>query len=103
MCPSHTHIVWAAAFGSTASVALFHIAGITPEAPDVETALAHKDPLETLELTEDGLAEAGRALDSCGPLEQSDTIELVAVGNPHLSLTVSKLATVAVGLYVRAA
>jgi predicted aconitase len=85
--------VFAAAFGSTASVALFHIAGITPEAPDVETALAHKPPLETLELTADGLADAWRSLDSCGQLEQSNQIELVAVGNPHLSLTVRWLAS----------
>lgn len=69
-------------------MALFHIAGITPEAPDVQTALAHQTPLETLELTADGLAEAWRALDSCGEIDQANQIELVAVGNPHLSLTV---------------
>ena len=80
--------VFAAAFGSTASVALFHIAGITPEAPTVETALAQKPPLQELELTAEGLAEAWRALDSSGQPEKSDQVELVAVGNPHLSLTV---------------
>ena len=80
--------VFAAAFGSTASVALFHIAGITPEAPDVETPLAHQSPVETLELTAGGLADAWRSLDSCGQLEQSNQVQLVAVGNPHLSLTV---------------
>lgn len=80
--------VFAAAFGSTASVALFHIAGITPEAPNVETALAQNIPLERLKLTTEGLAEAWRALDSSGQPGKSDQIELVAVGNPHLSLTV---------------
>ena len=112
-----------AAFGSTASVAMFHIAGITPEAPDVQTAvsteascvaggvwifrltnclvrkLAHREPEVTVELEAVDLAGAWRALDSCGRPDETDRIELVAVGNPHLSL--SECATLA-GLCDRA-
>ena len=93
LCVRAPTVPIAAAFGSTAAVALFHIAGITPEAPDVATALAHKEPEHTLELTAEDLAAAWRALDSCGEPEQPDRIELVAVGNPHLSLSVRALPT----------
>lgn len=84
---------FSAAFGSTASVAMFHIAGVTPEAADVATALAHKEPEVTVELTAADLAGAWRALDSSGRADEADRIELVAVGNPHLSL--SECATLA--------
>lgn len=81
---------FSAAFGTTASVAIFHMAGITPEAPDVPTALGHLLPEESIELTQLEFAAAWRALDSGwqpGLMMGEDKIQLVAVGNPHLSLT----------------
>ena len=67
------------------------MAGITPEAPDAATALARREPAETIKLGADDLAVAWRALDSgrdaAAAAEASDPVELVAVGNPHLSLT----------------
>lgn len=83
---------FSAAFGSTASVPMFHMAGITPEAPDAAAALAHMPPEETIELTTADLAAAWRALDSGwqpgrGAEEEDAGIQLVAVGNPHLSLS----------------
>ena len=78
---------------------MFHIAGVTPEAPDAATALAHRAPAETVRLTHADLAQAWELLDSgaaavggsSGEQQQQheragDRIELVAVGNPHLSL-----------------
>ena len=81
---------FSAAFGSTASVALFHMAGVTPEAPDAATALAQREPAARAELTAADLAAAWRALDSGHSADRAEPepepIELVAVGNPHLSL-----------------
>ena len=83
---------FSAAFGSTASVAMFHLAGHTPEAlPDAAAALGGREPAVTIELAPADLAAAWRALDS-GRLPDADAaaadpIQLVALGNPHLSLT----------------
>ena len=82
---------FSAAFGTSAAVALYHIAGVTPEAPDAATALDNKPAEETIELTQSDFRMAWRLLDSAGGGDGSDAtvddIELVAVGNPHLSLS----------------
>ena len=104
---------FSAAFGSTAAVAMFHMVGHTPEAPTASAALnlgredgdiVLKDSQTTtyIKLTMDDLDEAWRALDwGCkrgagidsgtdGSRDSGDAdphaVELVAVGNPHLSL-----------------
>ena len=82
---------FSAAFGTSAAVALYHIAGVTPEAPDATTALDNKPAEETMELTQSDFRMAWRLLDSAGGSDAgkkaTNDIELVAVGNPHLSLT----------------
>jgi predicted aconitase len=83
---------FSAAFGSTASVAMFHMAGHTPEAmPDKEAALGGRKPAVTIELTPADLAAAWRALDSgratTASADAADPVQLVALGNPHLSLS----------------
>lgn len=76
---------FSAAFGTSGAAALYHIAGVTPEAPDAETALGGEAPVETVDLSAADLAVAWRSLDSGWSSNGDDAIELVAVGNPHLS------------------
>ncbi len=66
---------------STGAVALIHIAGITPEAPDVETALGGRPADETIRVTPDAVREArdGLSLAGAGPVDS------VALGSPHFS------------------
>lgn len=72
-----------AAAASTGAVGLFHIAGITPEAPDAPAALGGLPPEQTIVVSEDMVAETrGRLSTALG----ADRIDAVAVGSPHLSL-----------------
>ncbi|EHK59009.1 aconitase X [Allomesorhizobium alhagi] len=72
-----------AAAASTGAVGLFHIAGVTPEAPDVETALGSTLPEATIRVTPDMVADAQARLSTA---EAPATIDAVAIGSPHLSL-----------------
>jgi hypothetical protein len=72
-----------AASASAGGVGLFHVAGVTPEAPDVATALGHIPPQEHIVLT----AEAVRAaLSGLSTSAQTERVDAVAIGSPHLSL-----------------
>ncbi|HEV7261077.1 MAG TPA: aconitase X catalytic domain-containing protein [Bosea sp. (in: a-proteobacteria)] len=72
-----------AASASAGGVGLFHVAGVTPEAPDAATALGHLPPRETLTLTPDLVQQALAGLSTAGSTERVDA---VAIGSPHLSL-----------------
>lgn len=77
------------ALGATAAssggVALFHVAGVTPEAPTLEAALHGVDPREvpTVVLDPDTVRAARDAL-TTSPDERLDAVSL---GTPHFSLT----------------
>ena len=75
------------AFGATAAssgaVALFHVAGATPEAPDVPAACGHHPPREHIRVTSDMVRDAQRRLSTA---ERADRVDAVAIGSPHLSL-----------------
>ena len=73
-----------AAAASSGAVGLFHIAGITPEAPDLAAALGKEKPAETIHVTPRMAADAQLRLSTAGP---SETIDAVAIGSPHLSLS----------------
>jgi predicted aconitase len=77
---------WLKALGAAASssgaVGLFHVAGVTPEAPDVSTALGGQVPLRTVSLT----PEIVRATRDRLSTTQGGRIDAVAVGSPHFSL-----------------
>lgn len=70
-----------AAAASAGGVGLFHMAGVTPEAPDVATA-AGGAALPPLRLTGPMLREAYDRLSTAG----SAAVDAVAIGSPHLSL-----------------
>jgi len=72
-----------AAAASTGAVGLFHISGITPEAPDAVTALGGQPPERTIAVTEAMVADTRRRLSTA---LGADRIDAVAVGSPHLSL-----------------
>ena len=68
---------------SAGSVGLFHIAGVTPEAPDVATALNHVPPASHIIVTREMAADAQRRLSTA---EAADHVDAVAIGSPHLSV-----------------
>lgn len=76
-----------AAAASTGAVALFHVGGVTPEAPSVEAALAlgatdAPDPPRRIVLTAGALRSALHRLSTA---EKASRIDAVAVGSPHAS------------------
>ncbi len=71
-----------AAAASTGAVGLFHMAGITPEAPTVEAACGGKTPDTVITVTSQMVREAQQLLSTA---EQPDRIDAVAIGSPHLS------------------
>ena len=71
-----------AAFATTASAPMFHIAGVTPEAATLAEALGGKPPARIVTVGRDALARAWRDLNG----SVSGEIDLVSLGNPHFSL-----------------
>lgn len=72
-----------AAAASTGAVGLFHVAGVTPEAPDAAAALGHEPPERTIVVTPAMVAATQARLSTA---ERPARIDAVAVGSPHLSL-----------------
>jgi predicted aconitase/predicted aconitase with swiveling domain len=73
---------FSAAFATTASAPMFHIAGVTPEAKTLEQALGGKAPARHVVLTRDDLLRSWRELNTA----TDPAVELVSLGNPHFSL-----------------
>jgi hypothetical protein len=71
-----------AAAASSGTVALFHLVGITPEAPTLEAAFQGRPPLQTVDVTMDDLRAARRELTTAG----GDRLDMVVLGSPHFSL-----------------
>jgi predicted aconitase len=71
-----------AAAASSGAVALFHVVGVTPEAPSVEDALGGREPSEVIYVTRPVIATARDSLTTAvaGPLRA------VSLGTPHLSI-----------------
>jgi predicted aconitase len=72
----------AAAAASSGSVAMFHMTGITPEAPTLADALGGRVPSRTIEI---GMAELRRARAQL-TTATGDAVDAVAFGSPHCSL-----------------
>lgn len=71
-----------AASASSGGVALFHVVGVTPEAPTLEAAFQNKSPRETIDVTMDLLRDARAELTHT----DSDELDMVVLGSPHFSL-----------------
>ena len=72
----------AAAAASSGSVAMFHIVGVTPEAPTLAAAFGGRTPMRTIDIGMDELRAARRALTTTN----AESLDLVAFGSPHCSL-----------------
>ena len=72
-----------AAAAASGAVGLFHAVGVTPEAPDVETAFQGREPRARVAITPAELLEARDSL-STG---RAGRLDMVAVGTPHFSYT----------------
>lgn len=72
-----------AAAASSGSVGLFHIAGVTPEAPDIQAALGREPAKQTVRVAPEMVENARRRLTTA---QDVDRIDAVAIGSPHLSL-----------------
>lgn len=70
-----------AAAASSGAVALFHLPGVTPEAPDLEQALGGRPPRETRSVDLDELRTARAELNR----RAEGRLDLVALGSPHFS------------------
>ena len=73
-----------AAAASSGSVALFHIAGVTPEAPTREAAFGGLTPQEVIEVDMARLRQARQELTVNA--EGYDKPDVIALGSPHFSL-----------------
>jgi cis-L-3-hydroxyproline dehydratase len=71
-----------AAAASSGGIAMFHMVGITPEAPSLEQACHGKAPTATIDVTMDLLREARRELTHT----DSNRLDIVVLGSPHFSL-----------------
>lgn len=72
-----------AAAASSGAVGLFHIAGVTPEAANAETALGGGEPEAVVRVTPDMVAAARAGLSTA---RGTDRIDAIAIGSPHLSI-----------------
>jgi len=82
--PSEDHLkAFAAAAASSGRVALFHILGVTPEAPTLHAALQGRPPLQTRSIRTADLCVARRELTTA----DGDTLDMVILGSPHFSLS----------------
>src|SRR5699024_7675474 len=74
-----------AAFATTSSAGMFHIVGVTPEAPTLEAMLAEGPPAKYLQLSHADLQAAWREFNTTAPDQTEFQVDLVALGNPHFS------------------
>ena len=72
-----------AAAASSGAVALFHVAGVTPEAPDAAAALQGEPPHRLIRVSAAMIAGARAGLSTTA----AAAIDAAAIGSPHLSLT----------------
>lgn len=73
----------AASAASSGEVAMFHIAGITPEAPTLADALANRSPPRTVRVSMADLRRTRETLTTA----TGTRLDVVAFGSPHCSLT----------------
>lgn len=71
-----------AAAASSGAVAMFHVVGVTPEAPTLEAALGGRPPARVLDFTAEAHARARAELHSA----VGESLGAVSVGTPHFSL-----------------
>jgi hypothetical protein len=82
--PAEDHLkAMSAAVASSGRVALFHIVGVTPEAPTLEAAFLGRAPEDTRAIDVAALRDARRELTTADGRE----LDMVILGSPHFSLS----------------
>lgn len=71
-----------AAAASSGTVALFHIPGVTPEAPTLEAAFQDQTPARSIDITMEDLRAAREELTTT----EGEKLDMVVLGSPHFSL-----------------
>jgi hypothetical protein len=80
--PTDDHLkALGAGCASSGTVALFHLVGITPEAPTFEAAFQGRRPLVEVDVTMDRLRRARRELTT----SEGERLDMVVLGSPHFS------------------
>ncbi|MCP4168347.1 MAG: DUF521 domain-containing protein [Chloroflexi bacterium] len=67
---------------STGRTAMFHVVGVTPEAPTLDIAFHGKEPQRQIDISEADLREARRKLSTTGDAR----LDMIVLGSPHFSL-----------------
>ncbi|HSF18277.1 MAG TPA: aconitase X catalytic domain-containing protein [Vicinamibacteria bacterium] len=81
--PSHDQLkALGAAAASSGSVGLFHLVGVTPEAPTLAHALGGRAPEKTMRISMSELRSAREALTTA----TGEALDLVVLGSPHFSI-----------------
>jgi hypothetical protein len=81
--PPEDHLkAFAAAVASSGRVGLFHIVGITPEAPSLDAAFQGPAPEAAIEITMADLRSARDELTTA----DGDDLDMVILGSPHFSI-----------------
>ena len=93
--PAEDHLkAFAAASASSGRVALFHMIGVTPEAPTLEAAFQGRAAPPAIEITTADLRAARRELTTV----DGQPLDMVILGSPHFSLAeFSRLAPLVAG------
>jgi predicted aconitase len=73
----------AAAAASSGAIALFHLAGITPEAPTTAAAFGGRPAARTIEVSIDDLRAARNSLTTTS---NTGPVDVIAFGSPHCSV-----------------
>jgi predicted aconitase len=81
--PPEDHLkAFSAAVASSGRVALFHMVGVTPEAPTLDAAFQGRAPLTTRDISVADLRAARRELTTA----DLQPLDMVILGSPHFSL-----------------
>lgn len=79
-----------AAFATVSSAPMFHILGVTPEAPTLDAAVRQGLDLHSIDIQ---LGDLLACWDSLNSALKDQPVDLISLGNPHFSLTeIEKLA-----------
>lgn len=70
-----------AALASSGAVTMFHIVGVTPEAPDIDTAFGGRKPKKKIEITNVELELTYQNLS-----DQQGKVDFICLGCPHFSI-----------------
>ena len=73
---------FSAAFGTSSAAPMFHILGVTPEAASLDQALGKRAPRRHLQISQADLRASWHELNSA----TDPSVDLVSLGNPHVSL-----------------